>query len=193
MTRRLGALFIASYIVACGGGDTLRGVHASSPLSSFNVAARDAKHPPELHVVLNDPRFIAARDYQIARDFSAAAHVVDDERARPPADAQAVCAWSYVSGRLHALANESAVAAVSFDIVVPKNECVLAPFATLRASQAYAKAGNWQVSLQRAQAIPDDFVLHDEARVTLAEALAGTGARPQAVAIWRDLLANHPH
>jgi soluble lytic murein transglycosylase len=193
MTRRLGALFIASYIVACGGGDTWRRTHAPSTTSSSAVAARDAKHPPELRVVLNDPRLVAARDFQIARDFSAAARVVDDERARPPTDAAATCAWAYVSGRLHALANESAAAAGSFDVVVAKKDCALAPFATLRASQAYAKAGNWPLSLQRAQAVPDDFLLHDEARVTLAEALAGNGARPQAVAIWRDLLANHPH
>jgi soluble lytic murein transglycosylase len=194
MTRRLGALFIASYVVACGGGDTWRAAHTTLPLGSSNVAARDAKQPPELRVVLNDPRLVAARDFQIARDFSAAAHVVDDERARPPADAAAECAWAYVSGKLHALANESAAAAGSFDVVVAKKgECTLAPFATLRASQAYARAGNWQLSLQRAQAVPDDFLFHDEARVTLAEALAGNGQRLQAVAIWRDLLANHPH
>jgi soluble lytic murein transglycosylase len=194
MSRRLGAVFIASYIVACGGGDTWRSTHVASPLSSAHVAARDSRHPPELRVVLNDPRLVAARDFQIARDFSAAAHVVDDERARPPTDAAASCAWAYVSGRLHALANESAAAAGSFDVVVAKKgECTLAPFAALRASQAYARAGNWQLSLQRAQAVPDDFLLRDEARVTLAEALAGNGQRQQAVAIWRDLLANHPH
>src|SRR5262249_2938798 len=66
-------------------------------------------------------------------------------------------------------------------------------FATFRAAEAYAKAGNWQTSLARAKAVPDEFLLHDEARVTLAEALAGNGSRAEAVAIWRDLLSSHPH
>jgi peptidoglycan lytic transglycosylase len=192
MKRRLAVLFIASYVAACRGGET-RNAHAPlNNASSTTNGVHDLRHPPELRVVLNDPRLVAARDFQIARDFSAAAHVVDDERALP-ADPETTCAWAYVSGRLHALANEAPQAAASFDVVVAKKECALAPFATLRASQAYAKAGNWQLSLQRAQAVPDEFLLHDEARVTLAEALAGNGMRPQAVAIWRDLLAHHPH
>ena len=194
MTRRLGALFIASYVVACRGGDAPRNVQTPSSATAASAKGpHDGKHPPELRVVLNDPRLVAARDFQVARDYSAAARVVDDERAKPSADPSTTCSWAYVSGRLHSLANEPAVAALSFDAALSHKECALAPFAALRASQAYAKAGNWTVSLLRAQAVPDDFLLHDEARVTLAEALAGNGARPQALTIWRDLLANHPH
>ncbi|MEO8874095.1 MAG: hypothetical protein ABI461_00795, partial [Polyangiaceae bacterium] len=194
MSRRLGALFIASYVVACGGEDAQRNVHAPTATTASSASAgQSGKRPPDLHVVLNDPRLVAARDFQIARDFAAAAHVVDDERAKSSADPASTCAWAYVSGRLHMLANEPAVAALSFDAVLTQKECALVPFAMLRSSQAHAKAGDWSVGLQRAQAIPDDFLLHDEARVTLAEALAGNGARPQAVAIWRDLLAKHPH
>src|ERR1019366_2876059 len=111
MTRRLGALFIASYVVACRGGEWRSARAPSLSTSSTANGSHDGKRPPELRVVLNDPRLIAARDFQIARDFSAAAHVVDDERARAPTDPEAACAWSYVSGRLHALANESAAAA----------------------------------------------------------------------------------
>src|ERR1700689_1779543 len=115
MKRRLAVLFIASYVAACRGGETRSTRTPFSGTTSAAHGSHDGKRPPDLRVVLNDPRLIAARDFQIARDFSAAGHVVDDERARPPTDPEAACAWSYVSGRLHALANESAAAAASFD------------------------------------------------------------------------------
>ena len=190
MTLRLAVLCVASYAASCG-GDSWRALHAPSPAHGL-AGARNGSSAPALRVVLNDPRLTAARDFQVARDFAAAARVVDDERAKGELDPVASCQWAYTSARLHALANESAAASVAFDDASHAG-CPLISFATFRAAEAYAKAGNWQTSLARAKAVPDDFPLHDEARVTLAEALAGNGSRPEAVTIWRDLLSSHPH
>ncbi|HEX7664622.1 MAG TPA: hypothetical protein VF407_08930, partial [Polyangiaceae bacterium] len=82
LTPRLGAFFIASYAAACG-GDSLRASHsATAPKTTVDAGALASAKAPEMHVVLNDPRLVAARDYQTARDFAAAARVVDDERAK---------------------------------------------------------------------------------------------------------------
>ncbi len=191
VTLRLATFFIASYAASCG-GDSWRALHAPSTAHGLGAANSGTKEAPALHVVLNDPRLTAARDFQVARDFAAAARVVDDERAKGGLDASSSCQWAYASARLHALANEAAAASEAFD-EASRAGCPLVSFATFRAAEAYAKAGNWQTSLARAQAVPDEFPLHDEARVTLAEALAGNGARLQAVAIWRELLSSHPH
>lgn len=191
LTPRLGAFFIASYAAACG-GDALRAHSAIAPRAATHAGAVVVAKAPAMHVVLNDPRLRAARDYQIARDFAAAARVVDDERGKDGLDPAATCAWAYVSGRLHLLANEAPLAATSFDAAMAPT-CPLAPYAALRSAEAYAKAGSWQTSLARAQAVPESITLHDEARITLAEALAGNGQRLQAVAIWRELLTKHPH
>lgn len=191
VTLRVSALFVASYAVSCG-GDAWRDLHTPAVPHGAHAGVVSTNRVPDMHVVLNDPRLVAARDFQIARDFAAAARVVDDERAKGGLDTASACSWAYTSARLHLAANEAAAAATSFDAAA-KQECPLVPYATLRAAEAYAKAGVWQTSLERARAVPDEFTLHDEARVTLAEALAGNGAKADAVALWRDMLAQKPH
>jgi soluble lytic murein transglycosylase len=72
--------------------------------------------------------------------------------------------------------------------------CALAPYAKLRAAQAYARAGKTDEAVVRARAFPDALPARDEAKIVLAEALAAAPAgRDEAIGIWRGLLALSPH
>jgi len=70
--------------------------------------------------------------------------------------------------------------------------CALAPYANLRAAEAYAKAGDAKTAEQRARAVPEDIALADERELLLANALADQENAAHAVPIWRALLAKNP-
>jgi soluble lytic murein transglycosylase len=155
---------------------------------------------PRLDPVLADSRLAAARERDAARDPAGAAREVDRVRAgiTPLLDGVRACVWSYASGRLHLAAGEAAEAAAAFDRAAAPgpdggNACVLAPYAALRAAQAYARAGRFDDAIVRVRAAGDDIAAHEEAQVALFDALVGKGDRAAAVPVARALLAASPH
>jgi len=145
---------------------------------------------PKVEPVYDDPRLAGVREVERAHDYAQAARLMDDARRTHPNEVASICAWSYVAGRLHMLANELPDATNAFDAV--KDECPLAPYARLHASQALAKASRWDESFQHAHAIPTDHPAYDEAKVVLADALAGRGDRAAAAKLWREILTENP-
>jgi soluble lytic murein transglycosylase len=150
--------------------------------------------------VLDDPRVAAARERDVARDASGAARELDRVLAgiAGSLDAARACVWAYTSGRLHMAAGEAAEAAASFDrAAAPADDagarCALAPYASLRAGQAYARAGRFDDALARVRSAGDDTALHDETQLALFDALTGKGDRAAAVPVARALLAASPH
>jgi soluble lytic murein transglycosylase len=148
--------------------------------------------PPALRVVLQDARLVDARTRATVRDWSGAARALDSARTaagRAPPSPEEECSWSYLSGRLHLAADEPAPAALDFDRVagqsLPKVDCALAGYASLRAAQAYARLGRNEEAAARARATPADLALHEDANLVLADALAATGDRPGALRLWR--------
>jgi soluble lytic murein transglycosylase len=145
---------------------------------------------PDLHLVLDDPRVAAARERERAKDWSPAARAFDDAKQRASLGPDESCAWSYVSGRLHAAANEHAEAAAAFDGVT----CApLGAYGALRGAQALVRAGRADAALVRLRTVPEGFALEEEAKNARAEALGATGDRASALALWRAALAANPH
>ncbi len=194
--RRLLAASSLVGLVACRGQSAEPKVESPSP-STKDAATSDGGFAgpfevPALRVALHDPRLVEARARALVRDWSGAAQALDVARGatvQPALSAEDDCAWSYASGRLHATADESAAAAVAFDrvagLTVPRLDCALAGYASLRAAQAYAKLGHAEEAAARAAASPPDLALHEEATLVLADALAAKGDRPGALKLWR--------
>jgi soluble lytic murein transglycosylase len=150
---------------------------------------------PQIEVVLDDPRLAGAREYELARDDSAAAREVERVRAAVSLGVTQGCAWSYVSGRLHLAAGEASDAADAFERAGGRSDeaggpCPLASYARLRDAQALVAAGRYEDAIPRARQAIDEVAAHDEARLALADALAGKGDRAAAVPLWRALLAS---
>jgi soluble lytic murein transglycosylase len=148
-----------------------------------------------LHVVLDDPRFTAAREKERARDFAGAAAELAIAGARPELDARTHCQVAFVEGRMRTAAADAPAAADAFDRA-SATTCPLAPYAALRAAQAWGRQGKADEAIARAKtalvASPDVIVLDDDASLVLAEALAAKGQRAEAVPLWRKSLATHP-
>ena len=153
--------------------------------------------PPALHVVLDDARLSLARGNALVHDWSAAALALD--AARPIAPATPLtpaedCAWTYASARLHLAAGDLGPAATGFDrvagLTVPKLECRLAGYASLRGAQVYVKLGQLTLASHRAVSVPADLALRDEASLVVADALAADGDRAGALKLWRAHAAN---
>ncbi|WP_394843687.1 lytic transglycosylase domain-containing protein [Pendulispora brunnea] len=153
-------------------------------------AVRSQRDVPKVESAYDDPRLGGVRDLERIKEYARAARMVDDARAANPADAAAICAWSYLSGRLHTLATEPAEAVNAYDAV--KEECPLSPYAKLRAAQVLGKAARWDESFQHAHAVPTSLPAYDEAKIALADALAGRGERGAAAKLWREILAENP-
>ncbi len=90
------------------------------------------------------------------------------------------CTWRFELARLRALSAPTAEVAAAFDAVAHADadggaSCALAPHASLRAAQAYAKLGRWDDAIARARAVPDGLSVSDDAKLSLAEALAAKG------------------
>jgi soluble lytic murein transglycosylase len=152
---------------------------------------------PAISVVLDDVRLARARERARAQDDSGAAREIDAARASTSLGEHEACAWAYVAGRFHLAAGENADAAAAFDRAAAPGDdagapCTLAAYASLRAAEAYVRAARLDEAIVRARAVPDDFALHDEAKLALADALSAKGDRTAAVAVWRALLASSP-
>jgi soluble lytic murein transglycosylase len=192
-----GLLLAAGLGIACrGGGEGRSGPPTTTPPPSASVAALDAGPPklgelPVLAVVLNDPRAQVAREKWKLKDPSGAARALDDAAAAANLDPHAQASWAYVSGRLHVEAEESEAAEAAFDKAALDAD--LAPYAQLRASQAYARAGKMGLALARAEAASGRTKLSDEEAVALGEARMATGDRPGAESAWREMIKAHPH
>ena len=197
--RGLSALLAAAAVVvgssSCRGGSPTPTPAVSSvpsvPNGPAEVArAAGAAQVPALHVVLDDPRAAPARELERAKDFAGAARAFDEAHRGLTLGADVECAWTYVSGRLHLAASELDLAAAAFD----QAACTkLGGYASLRASQAYARAGRADDAILRARAVPGSIAQKDEAKLVLAEALAAKGDRAAALPMWRALLGASPH
>jgi len=168
-----------------GGGEVKAGELKIPP-----PAARSPRAVPKVESAYDDPRLAGVHDLERVKDYAPAARLVDDARRAHPTEVASVCAWSYVSGRLHALANESLDAVNAYDAM--KDECPLSGYARLRAAQLLSKAGRWDESFQHAHAVPTSLPAYDEAKMALADALAGRGERAAAAKLWREILAETP-
>ena len=146
---------------------------------------------------MDDPRLKDAREREKAKDYVGAAQAFGIARQGLTLSPSDACAWDYVEGRLAALANDLSTAQVAFDRAsrTDGTPCPLAPYATLRAAQAAARAGKADDAITRASApgVAELTAIKDESKVLLAEALSAKGDRAAAVASWRALLAAGPH
>jgi soluble lytic murein transglycosylase len=153
---------------------------------------------PKFAAVLEDVRLAAARAKETARDPAGAARAVDAARGSTALDGAQACAWSYVSGRLHAEAGEFAEASAAFERALGGADdagtpCPLAPYAGLRDAEALLRLGRDDDAIVRLRALADDFGARDEATLALCDALVMKGDRASAVPLWRALLARSPH
>jgi soluble lytic murein transglycosylase len=188
--------------VACHGGSAGES-RATSGAHVAELERADAARPPAspfdlpaLVVAADDSRLASVREKERAKDYAGAARVVEQARTSFASEPAASCAWAYLAGRLHLAGNELVEAIAAFDAVLApgSSSCALAPYASLRSAQALTRSGRFEDGVNRARTIPRDrIVLVDEAKVVLAEALAGKGDRVAAVALWRELLAETPH
>jgi soluble lytic murein transglycosylase len=69
----------------------------------------------------------------------------------------------------------------------------LVDYARTRAAAAWERAGKPDEAIARASLVVSRAAVAEEAMLVRAEALAARGDRAQAVPIWRDHLAKHPH
>jgi soluble lytic murein transglycosylase len=188
--------------VACHSGSTPGETRATSGGRNAELARADAARPPAspldlpaLAVAADDPRLASVREKERAKDYSGAARVVEQARTSFPKETAASCTWAYLAGRLHLAGGELVEAIAAFDAVLaPPADCALAPYASLRSAQALTRNGRFDDGAARARTIPRErIVLEDEAKIVLAEALAGKGDRVAAVALWREVLAENAH
>jgi soluble lytic murein transglycosylase len=148
---------------------------------------------PPLHVVLDDPRLEVARERALAKDYAPAAKAMSEARdATAPKTGEDACLYAYTLGRLDLLAGADAAAAVELDRAREVAGCALAPYASLRAAEAYVRAGDGATAVARAREVPDEIAARTEAELTLADALALTGDRSGAVPLWRAALGASP-
>ncbi len=178
---------------------------ARSDASAGPEDARRAFDVPVVRAVLDDPRLGEAQALELARDHAGAARAVEAAHAALGAsllDRGEECAWQYLTGRLYLAASDPESAAKAFDRVsgavsmdagaAGSTACALAPYANLRAAEAYSKIGDPKTAEQRARSVPEDVALVDEARLLLANALGDEQNGAQAVPIWRALAAKNP-
>ncbi len=186
---------------ACRGG----GVGGPAPVVSTAQPtpaappAAGTPHVPTLTVIMDDPRLKDARERERTKDYPGALAALRAARQGQTLTPAEACAWDFVEGRLATTANDLPSAQASFDRAARTDgapgspACALAPYASLRGSQAYARAGKPDDAIARARAVPENLPIKDEAKVLLAEALAAKGDRAAALALWRGLLASGPH
>jgi soluble lytic murein transglycosylase len=153
-----------------------------------------------LHPLLADPRLARAREAATDHDWPAAARAFVEAVAalvpdpRTPAER---CAWAYGSARLLLAAGQPREAAQAFDAAraVPADggaPCPLAASATYHAADAYLKAGDLNLAIERASAVDAGSTLRDDADLVLASALAAEGRAAEAVPRWRSALGHNP-
>src|SRR5690606_4553564 len=110
---------------------------------------------PTVRVLLDDPRLAAARGFDHAKDWPAAAKAVREARPVDLAGPEA-CRWDYLEARLLVLAGEPVEAIPAYERAA-RPECPLAGYATLRAAQALARSGRADEALAKARAVPEDL------------------------------------
>ena len=199
MKSRMVALLSAALLAAVACRPSGREPEPLASSGEVKAKAGEAKIPPpvvrgvreipKVESVYDDPRLAGLRDVERAKDYARAARQMDDVRRANPADVASVCAWSYVSGRLHVLAGELPDAVNAFDAV--KEECPLSSYARLRSAQALGKSARWDEAFQHAHEVPATLPAYDEAKIVLADALAARGERPAAAKLWREILAEN--
>lgn len=174
-----------------GGGETV-GPPASTPPAPEAKAMSRASVVPSVHVLLDDPRLAAARGFERAKDWPAAAKAVHDARPANLPEAEG-CAWDYLEGRLYTAAGSTEEALAAYkraEIAV----CPLAGHAMLHAAQATARLGRADEAIAKARSLPSDLVaVGDDAKMVIAESLAAKGDRAGALPLWRAWLAANPH
>ena len=196
------AAAVVALVGSCAGSATTsRGpsVAAAPVLAAPAAPSRKAVTPvelPPMHVVLDEPRFVAVRERERAKDWTAAARAFDAARGTTEAGVnvgvQVACALDFVSGRLHFAAGEYPEAAAAFIEPRPRRRARsrrTGRYAPLRRTRG--RAG--ERAIARARGVPEDAVVGADAKVVVAEALAAGGDRLAAVAMWRALLAANPH
>lgn len=186
---------LAAFAGACRAGGEPPKAHAPSADVQVADAAASPLDLPALHVVLDDPRFAAAREKERARDSAGAADDLAGAASREKLDERSRCQVAFVEGRLRAAAADLAGAAVAFDRASAA-PCPLARYASLRAAQAWGRQGKADEAIARARAAlapsPDLIALEDDASLVLAEALAAKGLRAEALPLWQKSLSAHP-
>jgi soluble lytic murein transglycosylase len=211
MRSRLGVALAALASTACGGeargplamGTLVPIVARAIPSATASAAPTvvDEEWPaevPRISPVLADRRLVAVNARVGDRDWAGAASALATALAATTLSPAEACAWRFELARLRALSSGPADIAAAFDAVAPPESdagspgCALAPYASLRAAQAYAKLGRWDDAATRARAVPDGLAVSDDAKLALAEALAAKGDRSSAVALWRARLAASP-
>jgi soluble lytic murein transglycosylase len=197
-------LFLA--MASCHGGDaSQRPPRAETSVATPSLALDGGMAPvdplqvgmPRIAVVLDDPRLAAAREHHIAGDDAAAARDVEGVMGQVALGPTATCGWSYVAGKLHLSAGENPEAAAAFERVARPADggapCALARYASLREAEALVRGGQLDPALALARALGTDFVAHDEADLTVYDALVAKNDLAGAVALARDYLTAHPH
>ncbi len=199
MKRRLiGVALVGAAFARCHGAGG-REVPADSTKTELDAseeadALGQAQIGPSLWVVLDDPRFADARSLEDDAHHAEAAAALDADLGKTTS-AKERCAVHYVVGRLRALANDDAAAAIAFDsgMLDGSATCALVEYARARAAAAYERMGKTEEAIARASSVDAHVAIADDAALIHAEALAARGDRATAAPIWRDHLVRHPH
>jgi soluble lytic murein transglycosylase len=207
--KRRGGLALVALAAASACGGEVRGPLATNTLVPLVASALPSTLPsasapsvapvvegewpaevPHLSPTLADTRLTEVEARTANRDWLGAATALTTALSSATLTPPQTCAWRFALARLRALTAPMADVAAAYDSVAPS--CALAPYASFRAGQAYARLGRWDEAVTRARAVPDGLAVSDDAKLGLAEALAAKGDRGAAVAIWRARLASSP-
>lgn len=145
-----------------------------------------------LRPALADPREAGVRDALRAHDAQAASRLSLAVLNRSDLTPAERCAFSLLAGRL-ALASDDVPAASAVFARASEPACPLVPYAKLGAARAALAARSYDAAAELAGAVAASGIASaDDARMVQADALALSGKRPAAVALWRKVLASSP-
>ncbi|MCL2778632.1 MAG: lytic transglycosylase domain-containing protein [Polyangiaceae bacterium] len=145
---------------------------------------------PAVHVLLDDPRLLATRNFDRDKDWASAARSI--QKARPSdLSATEACGWDYLEGRYQLVSGDAIAAAESFGRA-EADVCPLASYAHLRAAQSLARAGHPDLAMAKARLVPSNFPVQGEVELVVAESLAAKGDRAGALPLWQAWLSKNP-
>ncbi len=148
-----------------------------------------------LRPALADPRLSAVRAALRKRDARGAAVAAEETATRSGLSPEDSCAFSHVSGRLHAAASDPRGAIAAFTRASDP-ACPLASYAKLGAARsALAARGFAEAVTLTAGLLPSGLAAEDDVRMVRADALslvATPESRAEAIPLWQKVIEGAP-
>ncbi|MBL0193090.1 MAG: lytic transglycosylase domain-containing protein [Myxococcales bacterium] len=160
---------------------------AAADGGSAPKAGRSALRP-----ALADARMAGVREALRAHDAPGAARLAGAALYRSDLSLEDRCTFALLAGRLALASGEPPAAAAAFTAAAAP-PCPLAPYAKLGGARAALAVRSYDLAAELAGASAAAGVAAaEDAQMVQAEALAASGKRPQALVLWRQVLASSP-